>query len=215
MACKRRRWRGPEFAAFFMRVACHQPWRSRKLPAVRLRPSVGRPIKSRHGKNAASGSRTYRAAGHDHTVYIRTRRSAFVPSAIDTGVNGFHASMTYPVRTIRNTQRRQRFTFEYDVSRPNHQKYTEASIVVHLKTKYPVRTVRYRHRRQSCTRKNEIARPNHQTYSEASIVVHLNMKYPVRTVRYVHRRQSCTRTHERTRPNRQIRTTASIVYTQE
>ena len=127
MACKRRRWRGPEFAAFFMRVACHQPWRSRKLPAVRLRPSVGRPIKSRHGKNAASGSRTYRAAGHDHTVYIRTRRSAFVPSAIDTGVNGFHASMTYPVRTIRNTQRRQRFPFEYDVFHPNHQKDTEAS----------------------------------------------------------------------------------------
>ena len=41
LACKRRRWRGPTPAAFFMRVVCRQPWRSRKPPAARLRPSVG------------------------------------------------------------------------------------------------------------------------------------------------------------------------------
>ena len=43
MACKRRRWRGLTPGAFFMHVACRQPWHSRKSPAARLRPSVGPP----------------------------------------------------------------------------------------------------------------------------------------------------------------------------
>ena len=47
MACKRRRWRGLTPGAFFLRVVCRQPWRSRKLPAARLRPSVG-PLASRY-----------------------------------------------------------------------------------------------------------------------------------------------------------------------
>ena len=43
LACKRRRWRGLTPGAFFMRITCRQPWHSRKSPAARLRPSVGRP----------------------------------------------------------------------------------------------------------------------------------------------------------------------------
>ena len=150
MACKRRRWRGPESAAFFMRVACRQPWRSRKLPAARLRPSVGPP---NHGV--------------PHFTAARTRI------------------------------RRKFCTRTHEISRPNYQKETEASIVVHLKSKYPVRTTKkrpqvsivYMHARtrlsepsdtdtgvNSFTHTHEIARPNRQIRTPASIILHTRTK---------------------------------------
>jgi len=92
---------------------------------------------------------------------------------------------------VRKTQRRQRFTSEREISRPNHQKETPASIVLHLNSKYPVRTTKKRH--------------------QASIIVHARTNVPARTIKKRHRRQSCTRKNEIARPNRQIRTLASMV----
>ena len=52
--------------------------------------------------------------------------------------------------TVARTRIRRKFcTRTHENARPNHQKETEASIVLHLKTKYPVRTVRHTQRRQS------------------------------------------------------------------
>ena len=62
-------------------------------------------------------------------LYTHARKSLSEPSERDRGVN--------------------RFTFTHRISRPNHQTYSEASIVVHLNMKYPVRTIRHTQRRQS------------------------------------------------------------------
>jgi len=60
-----------------------------------------------------------------HILYTHTRKRLSEPSEMHRGVN--------------------HFILEYEIARPNHEKYTEASIVVHLKTKYPVRTIRKKH----------------------------------------------------------------------
>ena len=84
MACKRRRWRGPKPAAFFMRVACRQPWRSRKLPAARLRPSVGPPS----SRNTDAG-RLY-----TDLPFCRTATIAYRSPLIGIGVRENRRSMT-------------------------------------------------------------------------------------------------------------------------
>ena len=66
---------------------------------------------------------------HPPMRYTHARKRPSEPSERDRGVN--------------------RFTFENEKSRPNHETYTEASIVLHLKTKNPVRTIRHTQRRQS------------------------------------------------------------------
>ena len=83
-----------------------------------------------------------------------------------------------------------RFTSEYEIPRPNHQKETEASIVLHLNAKIPSELSEILRGVNHFTPEYERPRPNHQTYSEASIVVHLNMKDPVRTIRHTQRHQS-------------------------
>ena len=79
---------------------------------------------------------------------------------------------------MRNTQRRQRFTSERETARPNHEKYTEASIVVHLNAKRPSEPSERDRGVNRFTPEYEISRPNHQKETEASIVVHLNAKRP-------------------------------------
>ena len=87
-----------------------------------------------------------------------------------------HLNMKYPVRTIRNTQRRQSF-YIHAQNIPSEPSDTYTGVNhVHARTKEPVRTVRYGHRRQSCTRKHEIARPNHQKETPASIVLPLRTR---------------------------------------
>ena len=63
MACKRRRWRGPKPAAFFMRVPCRQSWRSTKPPAARLRPSVG-PLATHNAVAGETGQKERPGARH-------------------------------------------------------------------------------------------------------------------------------------------------------
>ena len=94
-----------------------------RLPAARLRPSVGPPKKDML-----------------HFTVARTRI------------------------------RRQSCTRTHENARPNHQKETEASIVLHLNRKYPVRTIRCLPSRQWFTSKHEISCPNNEKYTEASTV---------------------------------------------
>jgi len=84
-----------------------------------------------------------------HILYTHTRKRLSEPSEIYRGVN--------------------LFTPEYEIACPNRETYSEASIIVHLKSKYPVRTIKKRH--------------------QASIIIHARTNAPVRTVRYGHRRQ--------------------------
>ena len=171
--------------AIYTAVACHHPCRSIEVASGAtdaVRWAAEEGHASFHG--CANENQT-------QILYTHARKSPSEPSERDRGVN--------------------RCTSEYEISRPNHQTYTEASIVVHLNAKRPSELSDILRGVNRFTPEYEKDRPNHQTYSEASIVVHLNMKKTVRTVRYGHRRQSCTRTHERTCPNRQIRTLASMV----
>ena len=89
-------------------------------------------------------------------------------------VNCVHARTKEPVRTVRQTQRRQSL-YIHAQNIPSEPSDTDNGVNhVHARTKEPVRTVRYGQRRQSCTRKHEIARPNHQIRTKASMVVPLN-----------------------------------------
>jgi len=169
LACKRRRWRGLTPGAFFMRVTCRQLWRSRKPPAARLRPSVGPPKTDMlHFHGGANQNQT-------QILYTHARKSPSEPSEIHRGVN--------------------RCTPEYEIACPNRETYTEASIVVHLKSKNPVRTIRKKHQ-ASIVYTHARNSPSEPSDTDTGV-------------------NGFTLKNERARPNRQIRTPASIVYTQK
>jgi len=63
-----------------------------------------------------------------------------------------------------------RFTSKREISCPNRETDTEASIILHLNMKYPVRTIRCLPSRQWFTSKHEISCPNNEKYTEASTV---------------------------------------------
>ena len=130
--------------AIYTAVACHHPCRSIEVASGAtdaVRWAAEEGHASFHG--CANENQT-------QILYTHARKSPSEPSERNRGVN--------------------RCTSEYEISRPNHQTYTEASIVLHLNMKKTVRTVRYGHRRQSCTRTHERTRPNRQKETPASIV---------------------------------------------
>ena len=219
-----------------MRVLCRQPWRSRMSPAAHLTPRVGPPktdmlhftvARTRIRRKFCTRTHENARPNHQKETEASIVGSPGFPGEATTysesllqlfriGKLNYKENSCEPVLDVvalpGNPGEPNRCTPEYEIFRPNHQKYTEASIVVHLKTKNPVRTIIkkhqasivYTHARKHLSEpsereksvhhfrsKNEKSRPNHQ--KEAPSV------------------NDYTRTHERARPNRQIRTPASIV----
>ena len=116
-------------------LARPQTWRvfhaCRVPPAVAFKEAASGALEAQRWAAESRRSSFHGGANQNqtHILYTHARKRLSEPSERDRGVNCF--------------------TSEYEISRPNHQTYSEASIVVHLNMKYPVRTIRHTQRRQS------------------------------------------------------------------